>query len=197
MREADLRVQGPGVDDAEGAVVARRIRAAPVGGVEPVRDRGRDPLRQRRAIAARTAAAASGGVHDDRGSGAQPAAHPRPIQAEVPAGDLDVRLVQRPGVLQVRDPRDAEVRRQPRRRERRLVRLQEGMNQVDPPAQPGGRLEDAAGPPARAAVGAGHRDARARARQPGAREPGRAPGPGTLRTATPRRCSPTARRRAA
>src|SRR4051812_9968366 len=93
---AELRVQVPGVHDAEDLVLTRRRRALEIVSVEAIRDRDDGlaaELRKRFANLLRRL----GGADDDGSCGAQQPTHPAKFTSAMKAGRVDHHLVERPG----------------------------------------------------------------------------------------------------
>ena len=108
LPEPDVRMQIAGVDDAEDALLARCGSSGEIVGIKSVRDRDHDPaaeLRER----VQHAGHSLGRVHDDGCRLPQRRPHTAAVGDPVCRRRIAPHLVERPRVLEVGDPRNAET----------------------------------------------------------------------------------------
>ena len=139
---------------------AGRRRAGEVVPVEPDRDAGDRPIGQ----VGQRATDGGGGLrrrgHDRRGAGQRPA-HRAQVEGALDRRRVQAHLVERPRVLEVGDPRHAELGGEPRAGQRRLVRSAGREHDVRPGSHTPPERHGLLDPPAHPAV-----RARAQEREP-------------------------------
>jgi hypothetical protein len=145
--ERGIGVERPAVDDPEGATVPRGRRRSEVARVEAVRDRD-DAAVAKLGEGAPEALDRLGCVHHDRGGGLQDGAHAPTIGEAVEGRRVEPHLVQRPRVLELRDPRNAERPGDLGDPERRLVGPEFAQDDRDVPAPVAADADDRVDPPA-------------------------------------------------